>query len=314
MFSAFLVLMYRLAQLARGDTLAIDRNFPDPSIVKDRDGAWYAFATNDGERQVQVQAARATSPAGPWEVLDVDLLPDSGGFFTGNHTWAPDVRLLDDGSYVLYFSGQVRSDPAHHCVGVAFSSRIIGPYRPRPAPLLCDLGAGGQIDPAGFRDFDGRRYVTYKVDGNSLGRGGECNNGREPRVSTPIMLQELAANGVDKIGPPVQLLDRVGDEPLVEAPDIYRHPDGTYFLFFSAGCFSEPDYRINYATARNVRGPYTRARSSLLSSQNTLGLVAPGGATVSGADEMPMVFHANCPAGRCMHVQDFRVEGRRIRL
>ncbi|PFH59602.1 hypothetical protein XA68_12119 [Ophiocordyceps unilateralis] len=293
---------------------AIHKDFPDPSIVQGTDGLYYAFGTTGGEPVVQVQAARASSPTGPWRrLLHTNILPNSGPLFTGQNTWAPDVQKLDDGSYVMYFSGQLVNNPDHHCVGAATSRSILGPYTPQSQAFACDLSVGGQIDPSGFRDTDGRRYVVYKVDGNSLGNGGQCKNGVEPRKPTPIMLQEVGPNGIDKVGEPVQVLDRVGDEPLVEAPDLYRSSDGTYILFFSSGCFTDPSYNVHYATSRSVKGPYTRASQPLLVSGDSRGLVAPGGASVLAGGNT-MVFHANCDTGRCMYVKRFRYRADMVRL
>ncbi|RCI16788.1 hypothetical protein L249_2534 [Ophiocordyceps polyrhachis-furcata BCC 54312] len=297
---------------------AIAKDFPDPSVIKGNDGMYYAFGTVGGDPLVQVQAARASSPLGPWErLLNSTVLPYSGPAFTGLNTWAPDVQKMDDGSYVLYYSGQSINSPNHHCVGVATSLNVLGPYKPRDEPFACDLSWGGQIDASGFRDpANGRRYVVYKHDGNSLGRGGQCNNGVDPRKRTPIMLQEVGDNGIDKVGWPINLLDRQAQEPLVEAPYLYRSKDGTYVLFFSSGCFTDPSYNVHYATASNVRGPYNRSPHPLLVSGDSRKLVAPGGASVmaGGQEGDTIAFHANCDTGRCMYIKRFRFRENIVRL
>lgn len=100
---------------------------------------------------------------------------------------------------------------------------MTGPYTPESEPLLCSTAGGGAIDPAGFQDTDGTRYVVYKVDGNNLGGGGSCGNG-DLSHSTPIMLQKLESNGVTITGSPVQILDRGQyDGPLIEAPSLILH-------------------------------------------------------------------------------------------
>ncbi|RDA88192.1 hypothetical protein CP532_6827 [Ophiocordyceps camponoti-leonardi (nom. inval.)] len=298
---------------------AIAKDFPDPSIIRGEDGMYYAFGTTGGNPVVQVQVARSSSPRGPWKrLVNSTVLPYSGPAFTGLNTWAPDVQRMEDGSYVLYFSGQSAINPKHHCVGVATSANILGPYKPRDQAFACDFYWGGQIDASGFRDpANGRRYVVYKNDGNSLGRGGQCNNGIEPREPTAIMLQEVGGNGIDKVGGPIKLLDRQGQEPLVEAPYLYRSKDGTYVLFFSSGCFTDPSYNVHYATARSVRGPFTRSPHPLLSSGDSRKLVAPGGASVMvGGDKGgdAIAFHANCDSGRCMYVKRFRFRENIVRL
>lgn len=84
---------------------------------------------------------------------------------------------------MLYYSASVASDPSKHCVGAATSNYILGPYVPMPETLFCDLSRGGAIDAAGYEE-NGQRYVVYKVDGNSIGNGGDCGNtGNDPRAS-----------------------------------------------------------------------------------------------------------------------------------
>lgn len=301
--------LFVLDNAQAGDTL-MQTDFPDPAIVQADDGTWYSFATNNNGKNVQV--AHAPDPLGPWRWLDFDALPDIS-WTTGRNTWAPDVRRTGNGTYIMYFSGERPDADGKHCVGVALSSTVMGPYQPFAEPWTCDLDRGGAIDPAGFLDEStGRRYVTYKVDGNHIGNGGDCNNGVEPLVSTPLMLQEVnQGDGYTKIGEPVQILDRTAaDGPLVEAPDIVRLDDGTYVLFYSSFCYTSDRYNVNYATSRDVAGPYERAARPLLMTGD-FGLQSPGGATsIPGGGKM--LFHANCDRGRCLHATSYLVVGREV--
>ncbi|KAH8664181.1 glycosyl hydrolase family 43 protein [Xylariales sp. PMI_506] len=291
----------------RAATAALPKDFPDPSIIQDVDGQWYAFATTGNKKQVQV--ARASASSGPWTLLSNDLLPNGGAWTTSKNTWAPDVRITDNGTYVLYYSGQVANSTAHHCVGTATASTILGPYTPAAEPFNCDLTVGGSIDASGFQDADGTRYVTYKIDGNSIGHGGSCGNTVAPIVPTPIMLQEVKADLVTKVGNPIQILDRTtADGPYVEAPAIFRESNGTYVLFFSSGCFTDPTYNVNYATAKSVKGPYTRSTTPLIETDDAFGLTAPGGATPL-VDGSAIVFHADCDEGRCLYESKTQLSG-----
>jgi beta-xylosidase len=138
-------------------------DFPDPSIIQDFDGTWYAFATSGNDRNIQV--ARSPSPSGPWTVLAQDALPFSGLWTTGSNNWAPDVRKIAPGRYVMFYSGQVGDNTEFHCVGRAVSNVVQGPYVPDPrGPLACPLDQGGAIDPAGYFDEEtGTRWVVYKM-------------------------------------------------------------------------------------------------------------------------------------------------------
>ncbi|KAM7203743.1 Glycosyl hydrolase, five-bladed beta-propellor domain containing protein [Rhypophila sp. PSN 637] len=329
----------------------LDRDFPDPSIIYDVDaqtgiGTYYAFATASSGRNIQ--AASAASPSGPWTYIDGDgeILPSPGnwtlssspGSFSsgGGNTWAPDVHFLRPNHYIMYYSGQLAgNNSAYHCIGAATSNSVLGPYTAMDEPIACPLSRGGAIDPSGFVDEEtGRRYLLYKIDGNSLGNGGECNNGVAPYRPTPIILQQVNQDdGVSLIGDPVEILDRLQEEdgPLVEAPSLVRvltspsnsddeddddDDDGErkaiYVLFYSSHCWMTDLYRVNYATAENVTGPYRRAgdgRPLIWTGSGGFNLTAPGGATGWSTDHGRgrLVFHADCEMGRCLFEMGFEV-------
>jgi hypothetical protein len=182
---------------------------------------------------------------------------------------------------VMYYTDALAGRPGSHCVGAATSKTIMGPYTPLEYPWACPDPAtmGGAIDPDGFYDVStGKRYVTYKVDGNSIGHGGSCNNAVAPIVPTPILLQEVGPDGITNIGGPIPILDRDdSDGPLIEAPSLHRSDEGIYFLFFSSNCFTTPLYDTSYATATNIAGPYTKTNRPLLITGDGPDLVGPGG-------------------------------------
>ena len=137
---------------------------------------------------------------------------------------------------------------------ISESNSPIGPYRPQNTTLACPKKKGGAIDPSPFRDVDGKLYVTYKIDGNSIGHGGVCNNSKKPLVRVQLMLQELKEDGITPVGDPIQILEsnKRDDGPLVESPNLVRTPDGVYYLFFSSHCFVSPKYDVKYAFSSSV--------------------------------------------------------------
>ncbi|KIW47139.1 uncharacterized protein PV06_02737 [Exophiala oligosperma] len=275
----------------------VSSNFPDPAIIV-VDGVSYAFATNNrgvGSDMVHVQVATSQDNQ-TWSLLEHhDALPDVGAWQTGARVWAPDVVQVDDGSFVLYYADEVTWSTAHHCVGAAVSKDVLGPYIPQDQPFACPdvTTQGGAIDPDGFLDVStNKRYVVYKVDGNSIGHGGSCGNTVEPIVPTPLMLQEVGPDGISHIGDPVAILDRdVYDGPLIEAPTLHRSDEGVYFLFFSSNCFTTPKYDVSYATASDIHGPYTRCNRPLLVTSDA-DLVGPGGLDILIGGDL-VVFHGH---------------------
>ncbi|QDS75065.1 hypothetical protein FKW77_006674 [Venturia effusa] len=268
---------------------SIGSDFPDPSIIQVGD-TWYSFATNSSG--VNVGLASTQSVQGSWtRKAGYDALPTLPAWAskTKPDVWAPDVVQIGSG-FVLYFAARKASNDKVHCLGTATSSSIEGPYSPSPNIFSCDEARGGSIDASGFYDPNTqKRFVTWKIDQNSQGNGGNCGNGIAPFVSTPILLQEVADDGVTPIGGATQILDRTdADGPLVEAPNLVIL-NGQYYLFFSSNCFNIAAYDISFAVSNSVYGPYTRRGPLLVTPE--LGLTAPGGASIS-KDGGYIVFHA----------------------
>lgn len=260
------------------------------------------------------------------------------------NVWAPSVtrQQSNDGKYIMYYAAarnrlsdpDTDSEPRHlaaepallpdhpvpHCIGAATASSPLGPFDPLPTPIACQIDQGGAIDAAAFTDHDSTPYVLYKVDGNNVGHGGECGNTAQPRVPTPIMLQKLQADGLSPAGPPQPILNRTAaDGPLVEAPELVRSHEGIYFLFFSSGCTRAPSYDLKYATAKNISGPYTRAKDPLLRTGDW-NLHAPGSAGVypDGKDRWNLVFHARVTAEqgrvRAMFTGKLQLKGKKAKF
>lgn len=141
--------------------------------------------------------------------------------------------------------------------------------------------------------------MVYKVDGNSLGGGGQCGNG-DLSHSTPTVLQQVSIDdGITLIGGPQQILDRGEfDGPLIEAPSLLRTSEGVYVLFFSSNCYNGFLYATSYATSTNgIRGPYQKSSTPLLlTGDNGNRLQSPGGLGV-GPSGVNVLFHSDKEPG-----------------
>ncbi|KAF2674000.1 glycoside hydrolase family 43 protein [Microthyrium microscopicum] len=293
--------------------LVISQDFPDPSVIN-VDGVWYAFATQNNLYHIQIARSDDWNN---WSVLDKDALGSLPSWVDQNTpaVWAPDIIERPDGTFVLYFSATV-SGTSHHCVGVATSKEIEGPYQADARPLACpdplgsgrsinpspyftSPGRGGAIDASGFKDVNGSLFVLFKVDGNSLGiADGQCNNGGDEsqKVPTPIMVVPVQDDGFTPKSSAIQILDRgPEDGPLIEAPSLYITSDGSYNLLYSSNCYLSASYSIKFASASSVTGSYTKI-GNLASTNSSIGLIAPGGADAA-ADNQHVVFHGNLPQG-----------------
>ena len=278
-------------------------NFPDPSIIRTAEG-WTSFSTNakvDG-KLVHVQMAN-TADWKKWRLRKgVDAMPSLAPWIDKKspRVWAPDVVQVGDGSFVMYYTAATKAHPHIHCLGCATSGKVNGPYVDRSsAPWICPLEKAGAIDPAGYQNRDGTRWIVYKIDGNAIGHGGECGNTKKPIIPTPIMLQQVnARDGRTKIGAPIEILRNIpSDGPYVEAPSL-SFLDGKYILFFSPQCFVSPKYKVEYAISNNIKGPYKR--QGALFTTGDLGMKAPGGLDIAVNGDHA-VWHGDFGKGRATY-------------
>ncbi|KAK3716212.1 hypothetical protein LTR37_006657 [Vermiconidia calcicola] len=274
------------------------QDFPDPSIIRTLDG-WHIFATNTRTpgKRINVQVG-FSSDFKTWTYRNgYDALPRLPAWVNMDspRVWAPDVNRRPDGTFIFW----------------ATSRNVEGPYvDTQKDPWICHASQGGAIDPSGYVDTDGKRYVVYKVDGNSIGHGGECGNTIPPIVPTPIMLQQVSSDGHTKIGGAIRILDRSEqDGPYVEAPSLSKL-NGKYVLFYSSNCFVTPKYDVSYALASNIRGPYRKSGQLFVSGSK--GMTAPGGGDIAiNGDHF--VWHAKYGQGRASFTTTVSLNGDRIR-
>ncbi|KAI9785089.1 MAG: hypothetical protein M1816_000500 [Peltula sp. TS41687] len=284
----------------------LNSDFADPAVIK-VGNRWYGFATTSHGRHVQVACSEDFRK---WTHVQQDALPDLPGWVAHDPAvWAPDVIQRADGKFVLYFSAAHRNESSKHCVGVATSSNPAGPYKAEEEPFACPLDQGGAIDAAGFFDPKSNcTYVVYKVDGNSK------NTAYDYYHPTPLMLQEVASDGITHHGEPIRILDRAtADGPLVEAPSLALSPEGIYFLFFSSNMYDTQLYDISYATANDIKGPYTKTGTPFMKTGDINGITAPGGADIA-PDTSWVVFHShlngnNIRDGRSMWLSTLTTDG-----
>lgn len=230
-------------------------NFPDPFILKDGN-SYYAYATNTrpGEPKRHIQLARSSDLV-KWEQLP-DALPKPPAWMVKDW-WAPEVIRTSAG-YVMYYSARAKeilhpSAENAQCISYAISKTPQGPFVDRSTkPFVCQPELGGSIDPSPFTDRDGKRYLTWKNDGNCCA------------LPTRFWIQELSSDGTRLVGRPKDM-GVVNDAQwetagynLIEAPTLLLHA-GTYYLFFSGGAYDSEFYATGYATSQSVTGPYKDA-------------------------------------------------------
>lgn len=263
----------------------LDTDFPDPTVIRARDGWYYAYATQTltAERRVNIQVARSKDLV-RWKLLR-DVLPEKPVWAsTTQDFWAPHVSQ-SGGRYYMYYSS-ARDGREGMCLGVANARGPAGPFRDVGRPLLCGEGFA-EIDPMAFDDpKTGKRLLYWGSD------------------SKPIRVRELAPDRT-RFAPgskPREILPAGTDayERLVEgAWVVYRH--GWYYLFCSGDrcCGNSPTYATMVARSRAATGSFEKlaaARDELSSVilQLNVRWDAPGHNSVitDEAGNDWMVYHA----------------------
>lgn len=181
-------------------------------------------------------------------------------------TWGPTVTPTT-GGWLMYYSTRSAADRTQ-CLGVAFSTSATGPFvDSSSAPLLCQPGLGGDIDPAVVATAAGGGHVLlWKNDGNSSG------------VPVSIWEQPLTADGRATSGSPVRLIaaDQPWEHGIVEGPAMLPDSTGGWWLFYSGGTWQSDTYDTGVARCATVSGPCRKpVTAPLLASVPTA--VSPGG-------------------------------------
>jgi Glycosyl hydrolases family 43 len=243
------------------DGLVYPFDFPDPFLLADG-GTYYAYATDSAAGNIQV--IRSTdlvrwSPVG-------DALPHLPFWATAGQVWAPSV-LEVHGTFVMYYSTTFGSS-GDQCISSATSASPTGPFvDSSSAPLVCQLGLGGSIDPSAFVDPTAGIFLDWKSQGA---------NGQP----SALWAQQLTGTGTKLAGTgPTSLLTATQpwEHGTVEAPDMFWL-SGERYLFFSGGQWTTATYATGVADCTGPLGPCTTpSMSPILATQ--AGIAGPGGAS-----------------------------------
>ncbi|MBW4331956.1 glycoside hydrolase family 43 protein [Stakelama sp. CBK3Z-3] len=153
--------------------------------------------------------------------------------------WAPSA-IEHDGKYYLFFgANDIQTDGEKGGIGVAVSDSPGGPFRDALGhPLIDAFHNGAQpIDPFVFRDDDGQFYLYY-------GGWQHCN---VVRLSDDLRSVEPFPDGSTyrEITPP----------GYVEGSFVIKRK-GVYYLMWSEGGWTGPDYSVAYAMGPSPTGPF----------------------------------------------------------
>jgi len=222
-------------------------DYPDPSVIRVGRDYWATTTTSEWGPHFTLLHSRDLVN---WRQVGV-VFRRPPSWAVGSF-WASEIAE-DRGRFYIYYSAR-KPNGGPLCVAVATAARPQGPYTDR-GPLVCQKV--GSIDGFHVRDEQGRRYLLWKEDGNSVS------------APTPIWAQPLSEDGTRLVGEPRQLIrnDQAWEKhptlpygDLVEGPAVVRR-NGWFYMFYSGNfcCARECNYMIGVARSRKLLGPWEKA-------------------------------------------------------
>lgn len=204
----------------------------------------------------------------------------------------------------MYTTAVTKESYDHRCIGAATSADPLGPFKPAKKPLLCPPKSGdlitNVIGGAGFHDPSSpagqTRYLLY---GERVLTPGKI-------AKTRTMAQPVSPDGLKTSGAafPMTVAD-AGEGYVNESPSVV-YADDIFIVFFSTHAWYDPAYTVSCATAKSMKGPWTKQKEPVLKTGMPAlkGWTSPGSGTVLGqeTEKMPgggarvkYVFHATKP-------------------
>ncbi|HWJ91333.1 MAG TPA: family 43 glycosylhydrolase [Flavisolibacter sp.] len=218
--------------------LVLPGDHPDPSVVKIGDTYWASSTTSNW------------APAFPL-MFSKDLVHWKQKGYVFNelpawadyYFWAPEITY-DNGKVYVYYAAHKKG--GNLCIGVASADKPEGPYKDH-GPLMCQ--EVGSIDAFPMRDENGKLYLIWKEDANSVGR------------PTSIWAMEMNEERTALVGEKKALFrnDVAWEGNLVEGASIIKHGDYFYAFYAGSGCCGlNCSYGVGIARSKRLLGPWEK--------------------------------------------------------
>jgi beta-xylosidase len=249
----------------------------DPNIAVYGD-TYYIYPTTDGTPDWSATDFYVWSSGDlvTWTRNDNPILTLNGAagnvpWATGN-AWAPTI-IERDGKYYFYFCGHNPTYDAQN-IGVAVADSPEGPFTAQAGPLITNtesITSSAAIDPDAFYDPVSQKYYLFWGNGNAL----------------------YAELGDDMVSIKPETLAEISGLTDFEEGQFVNYRNGIYHLTYSISDTRSVDYRVGYASATSINGPWTY-QGVLLQKDTTQGILATGHNSIintPGTDDWYIAYH-----------------------
>ncbi|MBN2151233.1 MAG: family 43 glycosylhydrolase [Candidatus Lokiarchaeota archaeon] len=219
-------------------TMPAGQDLADPAVIR-YGGRYYMTGTGPGHYTGAIRMWSSPDLVSWTDEGVVYAAPRNPGDWNMFMFWAAEIFVYN-GNFYLSYSAAADEVMQHHRIGIAMSASITGPYVDMRDGPLFDLHQE-TIDQH-LTEHSGTPYMYY-TNHDASARG--------------IYVVQLAADLNGTVGPHVRVLEKAGDETLIEAPWLVSR-GGVYHLLFSANGADTAEYRVGHATSSSPLGPFTR--------------------------------------------------------
>lgn len=289
LFVWLLVTFLRVSLYAQ--RLVLPGDYPDPSVVKIENTYWASATTSNW---APAYPLLKSSDLVHWH-LEGHVFPKLPAW-ADYYFWAPEMSY-ENGKVYIYYAAHKRN--GNLCVGVASADKPEGPYQDH-GTLMCE--PVGSIDAFPMRDENGKLYLIWKEDGNSV---------KQP---TPVWAMEMNESRTALVGEKKELFrnDAAWEGNLVEGVSMIRHGEYYFAFYAGAGCCGRGcNYAMGVARARNLLGPWEKSKKNPLFTGNKTWRCPGHGTPVEKDGRFFFLYHAyhhkgDVYAGRQGVLQEFK--------
>jgi hypothetical protein len=218
----------------------VDGWYADPDVAVYGNEYW-VFPTSSRPYAEQTYLDAFSSPDLVHWTKHPNVLTVADVSWAHRAVWAP-APVARNGRFYLYFAANdIQSDDEVGGIGVAVADRPEGPYADALGrPLIGQFHNGAQpIDQDVFIDDDGQAYMYYGGWGHS----------NVVKLNADMTSLGTFADGAT--------FKEITPENYVEGPQMFKR-DGRYYLMWSEGGWTGPNYAVSYAMSDSPTGPFTR--------------------------------------------------------
>lgn len=233
-----LILLLSVHLTMNAQQLVMRGDHADPSVVKIGDSYWASATTSNWFPAYPLLESKDLVTWTPKGYVFTEL-PE----WTDYYFWAPEIDY-EKGKVYIYYAAHKKN--GNMCIAVASADRPEGPYTDH-GPLMCQ--ADGSIDAFPMRDENGKLFIIWKEDGNSV---------RQP---TPIWIQEMNEERTALLGKKKELFRNTEgwEANLVEGVSMIKKNGYFYAFYAAAGCCTrECTYQTGIARSKSLLGPWEK--------------------------------------------------------